>query len=150
MNIAFFLVPKANIIYIYNDYTMRQAMEKLEHHHYSAVPILNKEGKYMGAITAADLLWKIKNSPELNAGNWEKIYIDNIPRSWDPKPVNVDAKIQDLLDRAMNQNFIPVVDDLGVFIGIVRRREIIEFCAHFFSEHMQDISEAEINKFKDL
>ena len=28
----------------------------------------------------------------------------------------------------MNQNFVPVVDDRGVFIGIVRRQAIIKYC----------------------
>ena len=33
-----------------------------------------------------------------------------------------------LVEAAMNQNFVPVVDDRGVFIGIVRRQAIIKYC----------------------
>ena len=28
----------------------------------------------------------------------------------------------------MNQNFVPVVDDKDTFIGIIKRRDIIEYC----------------------
>jgi CBS domain-containing protein len=44
-------------------------------------------------------------------------------------PVRIDATMDDLIERAIEQNFVPVVDDQGIFIGIVRRREIIEYCA---------------------
>ena len=33
-----------------------------------------------------------------------------------------------LIEAAMNQNFVPVVDDRGMFIGIVRRQAIIRYC----------------------
>ena len=43
MNILFFLTPKHDVDYIYDDFTLRQAMEKLEYHGYSALPVLNRE-----------------------------------------------------------------------------------------------------------
>ena len=36
--------------------------------------------------------------------------------------------MEDLIEKSLNQNFIPVVDDRGVFIGIVKRKAIIQFC----------------------
>jgi CBS domain-containing protein len=36
--------------------------------------------------------------------------------------------MEDLLDRAINQNFVPVIDDQDHFIGIVTRKEIIKYC----------------------
>ncbi|MBS1335724.1 MAG: CBS domain-containing protein, partial [Blautia sp.] len=27
-----------------------------------------------------------------------------------------------------NQNFVPVIDDKKIFIGIIRRKDIIEYC----------------------
>ena len=38
------------------------------------------------------------------------------------------SKMEDLIDRAMEQNFVPVVDDRGQFIGIITRRDIIGYC----------------------
>ena len=46
----------------------------------------------------------------------------------DNTPVKVTATMDQLLDRASTQNFIPVVDDKNTFIGIITRRSIIKYC----------------------
>lgn len=129
MNIPFFLVPKQDVIVLSHNATMRQALEKMEYHRYSAVPVLDDEGKYIGTLTEGDLLWKIKNTPGLSFENTHKIPLAEVPRFKQDKPVNIDANMESLIDLAVTQNFVPVVDDEGVFIGIVRRREIIEYYA---------------------
>ena len=66
MNILFFLTPKEKVAYIYDNYTIRQTLEKMEYHRYSSIPIINKEGKYVGTISEGDLLWYIKNQHNLD------------------------------------------------------------------------------------
>ena len=58
----------------------------------------------------------------------EEVPVMAISRRATYKPVHVDCDMEDLLDRAINQNFVPVVDDRGIFIGIVRRQAIIRYC----------------------
>ena len=36
--------------------------------------------------------------------------------------------MDELVEAAMNQNFVPVVDDKGDFIGIVTRSRILKYC----------------------
>jgi CBS domain-containing protein len=127
MNIAFFLIPKNEVIYLPPSSTMRQALEKMEHHRYSAVPIIDFDGKYVGTLTEGDLLWKIKNTPGMGFKNTEEVYVKDIPQHFQNNPVRIDADMSSLIALATVQNFVPVVDDMGVFIGIVRRREIIEY-----------------------
>ena len=43
------------------------------------------------------------------------------------RPVDIDAEIEELLSLAIDQNFVPVVDGRGAFIGIVRRRSVLVF-----------------------
>ena len=130
MNILFFLTPKSDEAYIFEDETLRQTDEKMEHRKFSCIPILNKEGKYTGTISEGDLLWGIKllniNSTDLK--EMENVSIMAIPRRATYKPVHADADMEDLLDRAINQNYVPVVDDKGSFIGIITRKEIIKYC----------------------
>lgn len=57
MNILFFLRPKSDLAYVYDNHTLRQVLETMEYHKYSSVPVLNREGKYVGSITEGDLLW---------------------------------------------------------------------------------------------
>lgn len=128
MNVAMFLLPKNETVYLISNFTMRQALEKMEYHRYSAVPIIDPEGKYKGTVTEGDLLWKIKNTSGLDFKGTEKVPLKDIPLRMNNKPVNINAQIEDLITLATDQNFIPVIDDQGVYVGIVRRKEILEYC----------------------
>ncbi|WP_378952346.1 CBS domain-containing protein [Pelosinus sp. sgz500959] len=129
MNIAFFLVPKNEVVYLPMNSTMRQALEKMEHHRYTAVPLVDEHGKYVGTITEGDLLWKMKNTPGLTFIDTARVMIKDIPLRMNNTPVRVNAEMEDLLSLAIVQNFVPVVDDGEIFIGIIRRSEIIEYYA---------------------
>ena len=128
MNILFFLKPKSEVAYIEDDSTLRQALESMEYHKYSAIPMLNKEGEFVGTITEGDLLWKIKEEGNLSVKSAENILIKNCMCSRPFNVVAADAKMEDLIKTAMNQNFVPVVDDQNKFIGIITRKSIIEYC----------------------
>ena len=128
MNILFFLKPKAELAYIYDYHTLRQAMEIMEYHKYSSIPILNRDGKYIGSITEGDLLWGMKSMSLVNVKEAEAIPNMKITRRLDYCTVRADADMEDLIERAMEQNFVPVVDDQDYFIGIITRKDIIGFC----------------------
>ena len=130
MNILFFLILKSDVAYIFENETLRQTVEKMEHRKFSCIPILNKEGKYTGTISEGDLLWGIKrlNINITDLKQMEDVSIMAIPRRATYKPVHADADMEDLLDRAINQNYVPVIDDKGSFIGIITRKEIIKYC----------------------
>ncbi|MBY0759089.1 MULTISPECIES: CBS domain-containing protein [Sellimonas] len=127
MNILFFLKPKADLAYIYDYHTVRQAMEIMEHYKYSCVPILNRDGKYLGTITEGDLLWGLKKNGITNMRQIESTAVMKIQRRFDYKPVSIESDMEDLVKRSMEQNFVPVEDDDHNFIGIVTRRDIIGY-----------------------
>ena len=128
MNILFFLKPKSELAYIYDYHTLRQALEIMEYHKYSSVPILNKEGKYVGSITEGDLLWGLKKQNLLNLKHAEDISIMKIERRLAYNCVRADSDMEDLIEKAKEQNFVPVVDDQEYFIGIITRKDIITYC----------------------
>ena len=128
MNILFFLKPKAEVAFVYDYHTLRQAMEIMEYHKYSSIPMINREGKYVGTITEGDLLWGLKKLNILNLKEAEHIFIHDFERKADYIAVAADSDMKDLISRAMSQNFVPVVDDQNEFIGIITRRSIIEYC----------------------
>lgn len=128
MNIAFFLTPKKDVVCQNQNSTMRQAMERMEYHRYSAIPILDDEGGYIGTLTEGDLLWKLKNTPGLDFSNTSKIPISEVPRHFINEPVRIDCDIDDMLLAAAKQSFVPVIDDNDKFIGIIKRSDIINYC----------------------
>lgn len=128
MNILFFLTPKNEVDYLYNDYTMRQAVEKMDFHGYTAVPVIDRDGRYVSVLTEGDLLRVLKQNYQLDLSEAENIPISSIPRSRQIQSVHATARMEDLIERAASQNFIPVVDDQEKFIGIITRRDIILYC----------------------
>ena len=127
MNILLFLTPKDSVSYIYDDFTLRQTLEGMERSKYAAVPIINRDGKYIGTITEGDLLWEIKTNSGLNIKKAEKIPVMDIKRKMDNLPVRIGTGMDELIATATNQNFVPVVDDRDVFIGIITRKDIIKY-----------------------
>ena len=127
-NILFFLTPKAMCAYLYDDCTIRQAIEKMEVAGYTAIPILNRQGEYRGTLTEGDLLWAVKNMCNMDMRQAECRRIMEIPRRKDNIPVRITASMFDLIERASNQNFVPVIDDYGAFIGLITRKAIIKYC----------------------
>lgn len=128
MNILFFLTPKSEVAYIYDTDPLRQALEKMENHRFAAVPIISKEdGHYIGTLTEGDLLWNIKERNDLSLKAAEEVPIMDVKRRWDNEPVDVDVNMEDLVNKAMNQNFVPIIDDAKRFIGIITRKDLIQY-----------------------
>ena len=127
-NILFFLTPKAMCAYIYDDYTIRQALEKMEVAGYNALPILNRRGEYRGTLSEGDVLWAMKNMCYMDMRQAEAHRIMEISRSKNYLTVKVTTSMNELIDKATQQNFVPVVDDKDTFIGIVTRKAIIQYC----------------------
>ena len=126
-NILFFLTPKAMCSYLYDDYTLRQALEKMEFYRFSAIPVLSRDGQYIKTITEGDILWSLKNWNEISFVNTEEIYINEIKNHRVYKSIGIDRTIDDLIDLISEQNFVPVVDDRNMFIGIITRKSVIEY-----------------------
>lgn len=129
MNILFFLTPKEEVAYVEEDDSLRQVVERLEYHGYSAIPLLSKDGKYIGTITEGDILREMKDKDYPDVHRMEKIRIMEVPRRRDNEAVNVQESMENLYDKITNQNFVPVVDDDQTFIGIVTRKDIIVYLA---------------------
>ena len=127
MNLLFFLTPKANCAYLFHDFTLRQAMECMENAGYTALPILHRDGSYCGTLTEGDLLWAMKNLCIMDMRDAENHSIMDITHRRDNVPVTVSTDMKELVIKATDQNFVPVVDDKGAFIGIVTRRAIMRY-----------------------
>ena len=132
LNIAYFLIPKSSVAFLYDDYTFRQGLEKMRHHGYTAIPVISRTGQYIGIVSEGDFLWRMLASSDdesekaFSMKNMEKLHIRDILNANHP-PVRITVSMEDLLSSAANQNFVPVVDDLGNFTGIVTRKDIIRY-----------------------
>lgn len=127
MNVLFFLKPKQEVCVLNRSNTLRQGIERLRQYGFTAVPVIDEEGKYCGTITEGDLLRQVIAHEDRN--EWERIQLREVMGREARRPVNIMADMDELLQLAMTQNFVSVVDDRGMFIGIVTRQDIMRYFA---------------------
>ncbi|MCQ2512849.1 MAG: CBS domain-containing protein [Lachnospiraceae bacterium] len=127
MNILACLTPKSDVDYITDEATLFKAMQTMLNRNFSAIPIINKKGRYVGTITAADILGCIKENFDLSLKESANFPIRNVRRTRDYKAIGVNTLMEGILEKAVDQNFVPVVDDEDNFIGILTRTEIMRW-----------------------
>ena len=127
MNVLFFLIPKNDVAFIYDDFTLRQTIEKFDIYGYTTIPIISRDGKYVNSISEGDILHFLKKNPGLDLFEAEDVLVSNVAIKRNVNSINVSYPMESLFELAINQNFVPVVDDLNNFIGIVTRKAIIDY-----------------------
>ena len=127
MNVLMLLKPKETVKYIYDTNTLRQGLEKMRVHRYTAIPVISEDGKYVGTVSEGDFLYYIIDFRNSAIKEKEKHRVSDILRRDFNPAVRIDVSMEELLNRALGQNFVPVTDDLGTFIGIVTRQDILRY-----------------------
>ncbi len=131
MNIASFLMPKSEVAYLHDNMTLRQGAEKLRRSGFSAIPVIDIEDRYVGVISVGDILWNTlafnQSLDDITMKKMEQMTVREFIQNGKVKPACIDTAMEHLLERAISQNFVPVVDDRNVFIGIVTRSDIIKY-----------------------
>lgn len=126
MNVAFFLIPKSQVTYLVEGSSFRQGLEKLNRHGYTAIPVISRDGRYLGSVSEGDFLWNIMSMGSTDPRDMEEAKIDEIISDRTPS-VRVTTPIPRLWDQLLDQNFVPVVDDRDMFMGIVTRRSVMAY-----------------------
>ena len=125
MNIISLLIPKNDAAFVYDNCTVRQGLEKMKAHGYTAIPVLTPDGRYAGTVSEGDFLWNILDENDNSMKSKENLLISDIIRDGFNPSADIYITMDELLQRAIQQSFIPVTDDRGYFIGIVTRQKII-------------------------
>lgn len=138
MNILSFLIPKSLVEYVTVDQTVRQALEKMRYHRYAAIPVLDREGKYAGTLRNDDILRYFVDG-RFDYRNAEKDGVVKLLDGEYTRPVYHSASMDELIEMVKEHNFVPVVDDRGCFIGIILRRDILNYLLKFYKENDRGI-----------
>ena len=126
VNLLLLITPKTQVACLNTTMNVRQALEKMRAHGYSAIPMINSDGEYMGTVAEGDLLWQIVKNERISLEDLEDIQLVDLPRKDDMPAVKVDAPTEELVAQIANHNFVPVVDDRNVLMGIVTRKKVIQ------------------------
>ncbi len=125
INVLLLLTPKIELACLSEEMNVRQALEKMKAHGYMAIPVISKAGEYLGTITEGDLLWCIIDE-DYDEEGLEEINIKSLIRKDYTKSVKVDASNEELISMITEQNFVPVIDDRNILMGIVTRKKVLK------------------------
>ena len=132
MNIFRFIVPKSLVEYITEDSTVRQGFEKMRFHRYVAIPVIDAEGKYVGILRNDDILEYFLSAESTDMKAAERILVrDIVDRSYS-RPLYQSSTMEELFELVKEHNSVPVVDDRDCFIGIVLRRDVMNFLLKYY------------------
>lgn len=127
MNIIKLMIPKLKVVYIKQDATLYEALEKMKENRYSIIPVLSLDGKFAGTLSEGDCLWYILGNNAYSESEMMKIRVKDVMSTCRNRAVKIDASVDDLYSRIEESNFAPVTDDRGCFIGIVTRSAVLNF-----------------------
>ena len=132
MNIAYFLTPKADVRTLYDDNTFRKGLEVMADGKYTVIPVTTRDNLYVGAVSTSDFLWYLYDGEVDEDGNAATrnvggVTVGDIMEKGTYPAVNITSTLEQLIERIMNQNFVPVVDARNAFIGIVTRHTVLEY-----------------------
>lgn len=134
VNILRFVIPKSLVEYITTDSTVRQAMEKMHFHRYTAIPVLDNDGKYVGTFRTDDLFnyfFRVKTFDKVLA---EEVLVKEILNTSHSKAVSHNTDMESLIEEVKEHNLVPVIDDRGCFIGIILRRDVLNYLLNYFRD----------------
>lgn len=126
MNILFFITPKNDVINVLDTDDIREVLRKMKSHKFSSIPILNKDGNYLGTVKEGDLLWFLESAHSFKDSVLDTNIME-IPRRLTNETVKIDTNVEDLFTALISQNFVPVIDDSNIFIGIIKRRDVLSY-----------------------
>ena len=119
------LTPKKGTYFILSSYTIRQALEKFDAHKFSVVPLLDDKGHYLGTLSEGDILRYIKNNAHFDVKVAENVLVSQIEHYRPYKCLKIDATMEEVYCLALDQNFVPLIDDQDHYIGIIKRKDVL-------------------------
>lgn len=135
-NLFFFLTNKKSTSFLYDNLSLRDGMRLLRQHGYTSVPVITQEGEYAGAVTEGDFLYYLTDHPDADL---DAVTIREIIRPGFMEAVSFNVGMGELLAHSLQQNFVPVVDDRDIFIGIVTRKNILEYLLKQAARHPEEV-----------
>ena len=119
------MIPKPCTVSPHERSTIRQGLEVLTRCRYTALPVLDDEERYVGSVSEGDFLRHILQTGTTDKKAQEAYRIRDILRRDFCPALPIEADFSLVVEAALRQNFVPVVDGRNVLCGIVTRRNLI-------------------------
>lgn len=120
------LIPKSDVACLDGDDTLRAAVAKMAHHRYATIPVIGSQGHYLYCISTGDILFYLQEH-DLTLREMENVSLSVVPiyRPLTALPLTSDE--QNIKEALLNQTFVPMVDERGIFVGIITRKSLTQY-----------------------
>ncbi len=125
MNTAMLLKPKSQVSYLYGDMSAGEGLRRFIKTGFTAVPVIDREGLYLGVVSERDFLYRILDDGSILSLENDSLTVADLASVTRFVSAQIDTDHRVLLEKIISQNFIPIVDSRGMFSGIVTRKDII-------------------------
>ena len=130
MNTAMLLKPKSMVAYIYGDLPAKEGLKEFIAHGFTAVPVIDREGMYLGVVSERDFLYRLLDAGSVEAADANGYTVADLVSDTRFEAVTIVADMDILFNRIIEQNFVPVIDSRGMFSGIVTRKDVLMHMKH--------------------
>ena len=139
MNIAYLLTPKQDLKTLFDDNTYRKGLEVLRESTYATIPVTTRDNIYVGVVSVQDFLWAfvkdVDEEGKITTNDTSKLRVRDFMKMGTHPAVSITSTVEELLERILEQNFVPVVDGSEALVGIVTRHRVME---HLKKEGLQE------------
>ena len=129
MNLAKIMIPKVSTVFLKETQTVRQGWEVMRHHGFTALPVVDGEGRYAGTVSEGDFLNFVMAAGTTDTQHMERHRVSELVRKDFCPPLQIDADRNQVISLILRQNFVPIVDSRGILCGILTRRGVIQYLA---------------------
>ena len=119
-----FLTPAENLAVLIDSHNADHATLLLSQMTYTRVPVVTDEKEFVGTIGLRDIL-----AYQMEQGLSQETMADTDIVHMTKKDVAVvepDYSLTDVLHKLVDESFLPVVDEEGIFQGIITRKSILK------------------------
>ena len=135
-----FLVPAIRIAFVQDDNPLYHAFLILTKVKYSKIPVLDKKRRVVGLLSLAMITDKMLTTDTISIDPLNELKVKDVMQTDFDKINFVDTTLETQLHLLIDNAFLPVVDDNGVFQGLLTRREWIKafnYVTHTFESNYQ-------------
>lgn len=122
MNIFNILIPKVTLTYLNANDTLDKAVDFLMVSGFTAVPVIDDEGRFVGIAGEGDFLRIVMENGREALSSFT---VKDIVRVNEDDYVLNCADNDEIMEKILDRNFISVIDDRRIFCGIITRRSVM-------------------------
>lgn len=135
-----FLIPASRIAFVNEDNPLYHAFLILTKVKYAKIPVLDNQQRVVGLLSLAMITDKMLKTDKISLAPLNELKVKDVMQTDFQKINFIETTLEKQLHLLINNAFLPVVDDRGVFQGLLTRREWIKafnYVVHTYDKHYE-------------